>query len=75
MRCSICNGPLTVNKKCQIGCPICDGGTKKIVLTLHKFNDFSFYKVIGFTNIVVDSYLMPEELDAFIKRGVDITTK
>ena len=75
MKCSICQGPLSINSKGLLSCPTCSGIKKKLTLGKITYNNFTFYKVLKSTNIVADDYLTSEEVDKFIKKGIEVYLK
>lgn len=75
MKCSRCQGPLTINNKGQLSCPTCDDIKKKITLFKKQYNALIYYKVVDSLNINVDEYLVPEEIDELITKGVEVKIK
>ena len=72
MKCSICGGPLSVNKRGQLECPQCSGVNKKLTVQKFSYNNFEAYKVTKATNVVADEILLPEEVEELIKKGVEV---
>ena len=75
MKCKTCQGPLSVNNKGQISCSVCDTIKRKITVQKVVFNCFEYYKVLDSLNSIVDNCLLPEELDALVKGGVEVKIK
>jgi len=75
MKCSICGGALTVNNKGEITCPQCSKLKRKLKLTQCNYNDFIYYKVKDTLNLVVDEYLLPDEVNKYVNQGVEVTIK
>ena len=75
MKCSICGGQLIINSKGELECPNCSKKSKHLVVSYHKFCDLEYYKVEESSGILVDKYLLKEEIADLIKKGVEVRVK
>ena len=75
MKCPNCNNNMVVNSKGAVECPVCQKLKRKIEATKVSYNDFEFYKVKKTLNIVVEQYLLPEDVEDLVNRGVEVTVK
>jgi len=75
MKCPNCGGNMAVSSKGALECPVCNNLKRKIEATKISYNDFEFYKVKKTLNIVTDPYLLPEDVEDLVNKGVEITVK
>lgn len=75
MKCSICGSQLIINSKGELECPNCSKKGKRLVVLYHKFCDLEYYKVEESSGILTDKYLLKEEVDDLIKKGVEVKIK
>ena len=66
---------MTINSKGEIVCPVCNSSKKSLVVTYHRFNDLEYYKVEAANNLIVDNYLLKEEIIDLINKGVEVKLK
>jgi len=66
---------MTINSKGEIVCPVCSKSKKSLVVTYHKFNDLEYYKVETANNLIIDNYLLKEEVIDLINKGVEVKLK
>jgi hypothetical protein len=75
MKCKTCGGPMSINAKGNIECPKCSKITSKLTIQKYTHGSFYFFKSIKAVNIIVDEFLLPEEVQALIDKGVEVNIK
>jgi len=75
MKCPNCGGNMVINPKGILECPICNSTERKIEATRVRYNDFEFFKVIKAENITTDMYLLVDDIEDLVKKGVKIIIK
>ena len=75
MKCPNCGSNLTINSKGILECPVCSNIERKIEATRIRYNDFEFFKVIKAENITSDMYLLADDIEDLVKKGVKIVIK
>lgn len=75
MKCNVCGSPMAVNSKGEVHCPTCSKLKRKISVVKTTYGDFTYYKTKDTVNVVVDEYLLPEELNKLVNQGVEVKIK
>jgi len=75
MKCNICGSQLIINSKGELECPVCSKKKRVLVVSYHKFNDLEYYRVEEASGILVDKYLLKEEVIDLVNKGVEVRVR
>jgi len=75
MKCPICGSNMVINSKGELVCPICNRQKKKVVVVRNRFNDLVYFRVVSSTGVIVDDYLLEEEIKDLVRKGVEVIIK
>jgi len=75
MKCNICGSQLIINSKGELECPVCSKKKRILVISYCKFNDLEYYRVEEVSGILVDRYLLKEEVVELVNKGVEVRVK
>ena len=75
MTCPKCKGPMSINSQGALTCLQCVSVKRSLVVSVIQYNDFEAYRTIKSHNLVVDEYLVKEEVEDLINQGVQVEIK
>jgi len=73
IKCPICNGPMSFSAKGGLECPTCSNLNRSITITRREYGAFVYYKVVKRENIDTENLLLEEDVQTFLKTGIDVT--